>query len=291
MSAAGGPARAVPVARRVGAAMQDAAGVFVRRAMPSLRADLLGAWTTGGTTLPPLRRWLFDGLSRALDREYYHPAADTARREAVKRLCMGEDAGVRWAEQYCQRGFPDRFTPVLAMFGELERLLASGAVARVHQVACCSGREIAHYARTYPHVRFVGSDVDAQVVSFCAERWRALPNLSFVRVRLDALDTAERDALAADAVYASGGLHYMDPPSLRRFFQAARTLTPHLLLSQPLDRDFVVDAQATSRPRRQLSWNHPYVPYLHEAGWRHVAWSEGVVDDLPHVKNVGVWAS
>lgn len=203
---------------------------------------------------------------------------------------MGADSGVGWARQYLARGFPDRFTPIIGMFAELEARLASGRVERVHQVACCSGREIAHYARRFPGVAFTGSDADDSIVEFCRETWRDLPNLAFTRLRLEDTDAAGMRALEGDLVCASGGLHYMDPESLRRFFRRARELTRTLLLSQPLDRDYAVALEQESKPRAQLSWNHPYPAYLREAGWTRIQCSEGVADDLPWVKNVSASA-
>jgi hypothetical protein len=269
---------------------QLAAGALIHRALPPLRARLLAHWTRGGADLGGLARWLFVGLSRTIDREYYAPGTSTARREALKARCMGAGSGVRWARAYLARGFPDRYTPVLAMFRELERALAAGAVGRVHQVACCSGREIAYYARRFPGVAFRGSDGDVDVVEFLRETWRDVPNLSFARVRLERADAVEREALRSDLLYASGGFHYLDEPSLRSLLGAARALTSRLLLSQPVDRSFVMDAHAGSTPRTQLSWNHPYTGYLREAGWVDVGSEEGLVEELPWVKNVGVWA-
>jgi hypothetical protein len=263
---------------------------MIRHTLPRTRTRLLAHWTTGGTTLPPRQRWLFEGLSHAIDREYYRPATSTARREALKALCMGEASGVRWAKSYLARGFPDRYTPVLSMFRELEACLAGGAFGRVHQVACCSGRETAYFAARFPRIAFRGSDGDADVVEFLRETWRALPNLEFARVRLERTDPAEMEALRSDLLYASGGFHYLDERSLRRFLEHVRALTSVLLLSQPLDRAFVMEAHAHSRPRTQLSWNHSYAHYLREAGWVRVRWEEGVVDDLPWAKNVGVRA-
>jgi hypothetical protein len=202
---------------------------------------------------------------------------------------MGAVSGVQWARMYLARGFPDRYTPVLAMFRELERELASGAVRRVHQVACCSGREIAYFARRFPAVTFCGSDGDADVVDFLRATWRELPNLAFARVRLDLAEASETASLRSDLLYASGGLHYLDERSLRSFLGRARTVTSRLLLSQPLDRGFVMAREARSTPRTQLSWNHPYASYLREEGWAGVQWEEGLVDDLPWVKNIGVW--
>jgi hypothetical protein len=51
-----------------------------------------------------------------------------------------------------------------------------------------------------------------------------------------------------------------------------------------------MDAHAHSTPRTQLSWNHPYARYAREAGWTGVQSEEGLVEDLPWVKNVAVWA-
>ncbi len=203
---------------------------------------------------------------------------------------MGADSGVRWARQYLARGFPDHFTPMIGMFAELEDRLASERVERVHQVACCSGREIAHYARRFPGIAFTGSDADDSIVEFCRETWRDLPNLAFTRLRLEDTDAAGTRALEGDLVCASGGLHYLDPESLRRFFVRARGLTRALLLSQPLDRDYAVTAERESKPRAQLSWNHPYPTYLREAGWTRIRCSEGLADDLPWVKNVSAAA-
>jgi len=203
---------------------------------------------------------------------------------------MGEGSGVRWARHYLERGFPDRYTPLLGMFAQLETRLAGGSVARVHQVACCSGREVAHFAKRFPHVAFTGSDADDSIVAFLRETWRDVPNLGFSRLRLEETDGAEMESLRGDLVYASGGLHYMDPPSLQRFFRRARGLAGALLLSQPLDRGYLVAEERVSRPRRQLSWNHPYPHYLRESGWTRIGWSEGFAEELPDVKNVSAAA-
>jgi SAM-dependent methyltransferase len=258
--------------------------------LPPLRSRLLAHWIAGGTTLGPRGRWMFTGLSHALDLEYYDPATSTARREAIKALCMGDESGVRWARQYLERGFPDRYTPLIAMFGELESRLASGLVESVHQVGCCSGREIAYFARRFPAVAFTGSDSDPEIVDFLHEHWRDLANLRFVQLRMETSDDAEMENLRADLVYASGGLHYMDPQSLLRFFIRARALSTALLLSQPLVRAYPAGDTRESTPRGQLSWNHPYPYYLKQAGWTRVEWSEGLSEELPALKNISAWA-
>src|SRR5262249_62427510 len=128
-------------------------------------------------------------------------------------------------------------------------------------------------------------DPDASLVAFRREPGRAARTLGSSRLRLEETDGAEMESLRGALVYASGGLHYMDPPSLQRFFRRARGLAGALLLSQPLDRGYLVAEERVSRPRRQLSWNHPYPHYLRESGWTRIGWPGAFAEELPDVKN------
>jgi Methyltransferase domain len=269
---------------------QFRAGEFIFRRAPGYRDRLLSFWTEGGTKLGPLERWLFAGLSRAIDRRYYDAAASTAEREAIKGLCMAGSSAVKWARHYLSLGFPDRYTHALKMFDEIESLLASGTMQVVRQVACCSGREIAYFATRYPQVNFVGSDCDQVLVDFLREQWKHLSNLTFDLVRLEEVQQADGAGLKCDLLYASGGFHYLDPVSLRGFLRRVQRLAGRLLLSQPMSRSYAVEKERDSQPRGQLSWNHPYPAFLREAGWTNVRLIEGLVQELPQLKNVAVFA-
>ena len=246
---------------------QRAAGWLILHGLPPLRNRLLTSWTQAGTDLAGMRRWLFDGLSETLDREYYAASASTGRRENLKALCMGADSGVHWARTYLGRGFPDALTSQLMMFTYLEEQLIEGRIRSVHQVACCSGREIGYYAKRYPEIDFCGSDVEPQIVEFLREHWRKVPNLRFEVLPLESTSPQDRACLEADLVFASGGLHYMDEDSLKSFFTHCREACKTLLLSQPLAAAFDPLCENESTPRIQLSWSHPYVRYLKETGW------------------------
>ncbi len=268
---------------------QCRAGEFVFRRTPAYRAHLLSFWTEGGSSLGRLEKWLFAGLSRAIDRRYYDVAASTKDRETIKALCMARSSAVKWARHYLSLGFPDRYTLALKMFDEIESLLASGSVQIVRQVACCSGREIAYFARRYPHIKFVGSDCDEALIDFLREHWKHLSNLTFDLVRLEE-EQVDGAKLKCDLLYASGGFHYLDPTSLRRFLQQVQPLAGRLFLSQPMHRSYAVEKERDSQPRGQLSWNHPYPAFLREAGWTEVRLMEGLVEELPRLKNVAVFA-
>jgi Methyltransferase domain len=268
---------------------QFKAGEFILCRAPGYRAHLLSFWTEGGSSLGRLEKWLFAGLSRAIDQRYYDAAASTKDRETIKALCMARSSAVKWARHYLSLGFPDRYTPALKMFDEIESLLASGSVQIVRQVACCSGREIAYFAGRYPQIEFVGSDCDEALIDFLRKHWEHLSNLTFDLVRLEE-ELADGAKLKCDLLYASGGFHYLDPASLRRFLLRVRPLAGRLLLSQPMNRSYAVEKERDSQPRGQLSWNHPYPAFLREAGWTRIRVIEGLVEELPRLKNVAVFA-
>ncbi len=264
-----------------------ALGTLVGTLIPPLGRALLRAWPQDGPR-GRLARLLYRAVLKRVMAEYYHPETPSSRREALKGFCMSAEQGVAWATQYAQRGFPDRDTGDLAMFRMLEERMAEGRVQRLHQVACSSGREIAYFARRYPMVTCVGSDMDDAIVADCRRRWSGLPNLSFVVVRLDRLDLEEQDRLRSDLVYSSGGLQYLDAPTLRRFFQVTAALAKELMLLQPLAIAAAADGQGGSTPRGNFSWNHPYVTYLRQTGWTDRDCAIGLVDEDAEVKVVSV---
>ena len=222
--------------------------------------------------------------------EYYNPTTATDRREALKELCMGKDSGVAWANEYARRGFPDEFTDRTPIIRMLDRWLSAGKAREVHQVACSSAREVAYFAQRYPHIRFVGSDIDGAIISACQERWGQIPNISFTTLGLGELGSREKESLRCDLVFDSGGLQYLDEPTLRAFFRALLPLTQKLMFHQPLDIRFFMHKHSSSKPRGNFSWNHPYIRYLKEAGWEDVGYEVGFIEEHFWAKGVSVFA-
>lgn len=266
-------------------ALQKLTGRAILTAVPFYRRRLLRRWTEGGVSFGRLERWFFACLSRALDVAYYAPATSTTERERLKALCMADSSAIQWAHHYLKLGFPDAFTPHLAMFRWIEEALKTGRARSVHQVACCSGRETAYFAGRYPDVRFVGSDCDPMLVDFLNRHWADVPNLTFVTLDLVKFAKGAVDLDSCDLLYASGGFHYLDESSLRGVLAAARQGAGELHLSQPMDRVFDPVGATASAPRQQLSWNHPYPRMLEETGWTDVCFEEGLVESLPTLKN------
>ena len=266
-------------------------GLVVLHMRPGLRAQLLADWTESGTSLPERSQPLFQVLSKAIDAEYYAPGTTTLRREALKALCMGSDSGVRWAQKYLKRGFPDHVTQEIGMFTYLEEALSSTTGETVHQLACCSGREVAYYAQKYPQHDFIGSDVDREIVDWLRAQWAGISNLRFETLSIETSRSEDWENLSSTLLVASGGLHYMDHASLARFFSQARESAREILLSQPCDVAFRPNENSQSHPRIQLSWNHPYKALLQNAGWTLKKSSEYIPSQHLTAKNYSAWGT
>lgn len=263
-------------------------GTFLLDSRPALSRRLLAKhWTTGGVHLRGLRSRLFRLAADELDSRYYAPDTPTPERERLKSICMAGQSAIAWAEHYLSLGFPEQQTSIIAMFQGIDNALQSNQIRTAHQVACCSGREIAYYARRYPEVEFTGSDCDHDLIEFLRETWKELPNLKFELLRLESPPAG----FSYDLLYASGGLHYMDPPSLSQFLAWTVQHCGQLYLSQPMHRSYEPSKMESSTGRGMLSWNHPYPKMLQTAGWPVIGWKEGFLAEIPAFKNFSAFAS
>lgn len=264
-------------------------GLLIFKFMPQYSARLLQTWSSSG---PPssLARPLYRSVLYRILAEYYSRNTSTQRREDLKIMAMGNDGGVTWAKQYANRGFPEENSLPPSMFGMLEERLSRGGIKNVHQVACGSGREVAYFARQHQSVKFIGSDGDPMVVEFITSLWENINNLSFSVTRLDRLNQEELESLKCDLVYASGGLQYLDEPSLKQFCKKLSLLTPRFLLAQPISADYDGKSDMHSSRRGTFSWNHPYVRYLADEGWTVVNYEFNSWDSSPWAKTISLSA-
>lgn len=248
-------------------------GSLVFHVSPSYGKSILAQWTGDRPSSLIDRIGLQFAMAWVLD-QIYGMKTSVEKREYLKSLCMGGDAGLRWAKSYAEQGFPSPDTKHKPVFQWIPEVLAKADVTTFHQVACGSGREIGYYAKQFPNIEFVGSEMDEQVVNYLVEKWKDVTNLKFELRDLTVLDSEHCNVDTGRAIFASGGIQYLDPESTLRFFEYCRSNSHHLFLSQPLELGFSVDSERQSSPRGNLSWNHPYVHYLSISGWEEVRWEK-----------------
>ena len=244
-------------------------GIVFFRFFSNMRDNFLQYWSNREGLNGPVRKFIFAALLERLFREYHAPKTPSARREELKRMCISDEAGIKWADYYASLGFQpqDPGEAYITMWRWIEELLKSGEIKNAHQVACSSGREIAYFAKRYPAIEFIGSDLDDKIVNGCRQRWAGIANLKFEVLNLGLLTEEAAKAFFADMVFASAGLTYLDELVLKEFLREIFTLTERLLLAEPLSLDFFIDKHSHSAPRGNFSWNHPYSLYMKESGW------------------------
>lgn len=250
----------------------------------------LQKWSSSAEDLSRLQKFFHNIVVYFVLAKYYSKNTSSKEREVLKYMCMGNDSGVIWAKHYVKQGFPNEKTKMDSFWELLDNKLSDNTIIHVHQVACGSGREVAYYAKKYPKIKFIGSDIDESVVSFCKEKWGYISNLTFQVVRLDRLNEKEKKILKCDLIYASGGLQYLDEAHLIRFFKIINGLSKQIIFTQPLAIDFLMDKHIHSKKRGNFSWNHPYISILRQAGWQNITYSESFIDKNYCAKQVYVSA-
>ena len=251
---------------------------------------ILQKWTSNGKGLSSFRKYFYNKLLTFVLTKYYSKNTTSEEREFLKYMCMGKESGVRWAKYYASIEFPNEKTNMIDLYNWLDSTLLDSTIRHVHQVACSSGREIAYYAKKYPKIKFIGSDIDADVVSFCRRKWGHIPNLEFQVVRLDRLNEKEKKILKSDLIYASGGLQYLDEAQLFKFFKNANKLSTKILFAQPLKIDFLMDKHHNSTKRSQFSWNHSYTTLLERTNWQKIKYTVFFFEEHYWTKTVSFYA-
>ena len=250
----------------------------------------LQKWSSNAEGTSRLQKFFFSIVVYFVLAKYYSKNTSSKEREVLKYMCMGDDSGVVWAKYYAKIGFPNETTKMQGFWGLLDNKLSDHTIKHVHQVACGSGREVAYYAKKYPKIKFIGSDIDESVVSFCKEKWGYISNLTFEVVRLDRLNQKEKKILKCDLIFASGGLQYLDEALLIRFFKIINGLSKQIIFAQPLAIDFLMDKHKHSKKRGNFSWNHPYISILRQAGWQNITYSVSFIEKHYWAKTVNISA-
>jgi len=226
-----------------------------------------------------LQKFLFDKLHTFVLLKYYSKNTTSKEREDLKYMCMGQSSGMNWVKDYARTAFPNSDTDKVDFFKLLNNKLSGNTIMHAHQVACGSGREIAYYAKKYPKIKFIGSDIDKEVISFCSEKWKDIPNLTFEIIRLDRLNENEIKLLHCDLIFASGGLQYLDELHLTQFLKIINGPCKYIMFTQPLSIDFLMDRHNNSSRRGNFSWNHPYTKILTKADWQNISYSVNFIEE------------
>jgi hypothetical protein len=144
----------------------------------------------------------------------------------------------------------------------VENAIASDHPSTVLEIGTANGDVIAHLAKCYPSINFIGIDLTVAIAQLKHSR----SNLRFIKGY--ALDILRGNEVAADLVYASSTFFAFTPKELSAYLTALASAR-RVILSDPVTFGNVHkrDVQPKSRHMDLYGWWHNYFGYLTAAGW------------------------
>jgi hypothetical protein len=205
----------------------------------------------------------------------YAREPDPEHRDAMRNRCMNGSDGmfVERAKNWNASGRFDRTAQIGSMSMDdafpwlpaLDTALARSPDATVIQIGCCSGLETAYFAERFPHVQFIGTDVNELTLE-SAVRSHQLPNINFKVCPVHkTLELVQRDAPLI--VFDSGTLTYVQPEYLSATFrQIAKRGNTLIISGNPWEEGGLEISPGRTRWRANFSYSHEYDLFAKEAG-------------------------
>ena len=165
---------------------------------------------------------------------------------------------VEWAKIYRKRGFPDKHTDKNLAFKYLSSYIELNKDKKlcIHQVCASSGREINYFSKRSDHIIFEASDISEEIAKNIKSNYE---NLKCFCIDLADLEQLSFVTSRADLIIAFGGLQYLLPSDLKKFFENCKACETELIISQPMDSAVSPYSLKYSIPRGNFSWSHPYL--------------------------------
>lgn len=235
---------------------------------------ILGTWFKPAARTP-LEALLFDGVFSCWINNVYIKETDPDVRERLKDVCMGGENGAAWAASYDDReviddshygdiGFYEANPQLDATEDTLRRAPEDTVFV---QIGCSSGRETDYFAKKFPALTFIGTDIDETIVGRAAAN-HVGDNLSYRVARAHTVFDVV-DGSGPVVLFSSGSLQYAQPEHLKEMFgkikQRGKTT---LILLEPWSKLGESMATGHSRWRGNFSFSHDYESYANELDLR-----------------------
>jgi len=204
----------------------------------------------------------------------------------VQELLMGRDAGRNWAEYYFKGGadtnkkefssYPPPhdsgakigrllFHEAVPLFSYIDEALKKQKPPLVIQIGSSSGRDIAYFAKNFPSLDCIGTDIYSEVCQFASTQWN-YKNLHFVPCAAHDtwLLTAGCPGKPNTLFFAQGSLQYVYPEYLDLFFKNVSKFVSGatVVLCEPgYEINGSPDTLRGSAPLGGFSYNHDYTYY------------------------------
>lgn len=202
------------------------------------------------------------------------------RREVIGLSPVGD----AWTEVYRSRRTiaADEFSEELEL---LSAVITQCVAGKVMQVGCAGGGELWQLAQRFPHVEFVGLDINEHSILRNRVDFAGTPNLRWVAGDVFATDYLEHEK--PQVLFTSGTAEYFTEGELESFLQRSQLAgVKAVCFYEPITQiGFDYRKSCRSTTRGMMAFNHPYGRKLRAVGARAVQESVSSGED-PHVISI-----
>ncbi len=202
---------------------------------------------------------------------YFYP--NYLKRKYLGSSMANPEESVLTARYYRSKGFPDKFFNSNFAYKYLQTYINKhkNENLHIHQVGASSGREINYFSKLSNSLRFEASDLTKDVADDIKSNY---PNLNCSVVDLSKENDLIKIAKRCSLIVAFGGLQYLLPKDLEKFFKICSFENCELIISQPMDYSISPFSIEGSYPRGNLSWSHSYIKTASKFGYKFEAISK-----------------
>lgn len=209
-------------------------------------------------------------------KEYY--TRPTHLRSHIQQILMGEEIGALWAKHSDQ--YRKKYPPMIGeeKIGNLDWHEAHPEVKIITdlitqnpkkfcviQLGASSGKEISHFAKSFPESDFIYTDIFESATDY-ASKILKLPNLSYVTCPAETIPAlAEISNKERILIFSSGSSQYVYPENLDTLFRLLSKIQNKkidFILTEPGNIQIIAEGNSSkSIPRGNFSYTHNYQFY------------------------------
>lgn len=206
-------------------------------------------------------------LNRYLFKLNYYSLPIKIQHKLITSSMGNPNEGVEWAKHYRKLGFPDKNTDKNLAYKYLSNYIEQKKDKKVciHQVCASSGREIHYFSKRSDKIIFEASDISEEIAKNIKLNYQ---NLNCFCINLADPDQLSFVTSRSDLIVAFGGLQYLLPNDLKKFFENCKANKTQLIISQPIESSVSPYSLKYSIPRGNFSWSHPYLYLANKFGFK-----------------------
>lgn len=228
------------------------------------------------------RRRLKGLIARSEVHRLHRIGDEAAVQKALTQRWTSENMPSSWYDSFSERGWAWFSGPHAQALAWLKDYADEHEVTQVIEIGCGNGRVLSALSEAVPTVpRWIGVDINAEIIARCQSDYRDRETLDFVRS--DAADWLRENTRPGTLLITNGGvMEYFAPGTLSDWFRLLKVNKGRgVLLIEPVDPSHNLDRKTASYVwGSEQSYSHNHRHLLETAGFQVIHAEEARTDEV-----------